>query len=109
QSRLKDHPEWQQHFADYGIENGCFMLRDQTHEVIHYYNKDRCLEQVTPASTFKILNALIALETGVAPDDQLVIPWDSVERRIPAWNKDMNMREAFEVSNVPYFREIARR
>ncbi len=109
QSRLKDHPEWQQHFADYSIENGCFILRDQTHEVVHYYNKEHCLEQVVPASTFKILNALIALETGITPDDQLVIPWDSVVREMPAWNKDMNMREAFAVSNVPYFQEIARR
>ncbi len=109
QSRLKDHPEWQQHFAAYGIKNGCFMLRDQAHEVIHFYNKDRCLEQVVPASTFKILNSLIALETGIAPDEQLVIPWDSIVRDIPAWNKDMNMREAFEVSNVPYFQEIARK
>ena len=52
-----------------------------------------------PASTFKIFNSLVALETAVAPDDQLVIKWDSVARR-PEWNKDMNMREAFKVSNA---------
>ncbi len=108
-SRVKEHPEWQQHFEEYGITEGCFMLRDQVHEVIHFTNKDLCLEQVVPASTFKIVNSLIALETGVAPDDQLVIPWDSVERQFPAWNKDMNMREAFETSNLPYYQELARR
>jgi len=108
-SRIKEHKEWGKYFEAYGIRNGCFMLRDHTHEIIHYYNKDRCLERFTPASTFKILNSLIALETSVAPDEQLVIPWDSVVRPVAAWNKDMNMREAFAVSCVPYYQELARR
>jgi beta-lactamase class D len=85
------------------------MLRDNNHESIHYYNKDRCTERFLPASTFKIFNSLVALETAVAPDDQLVIKWDSVVRRHPEWNKDMTMREAFKVSNFPYYQEIARR
>lgn len=85
------------------------MIQDQIHESVYYYNKDECLKQKTPASTFKILNSLIALETGVAPDESLVISWDSVDRGYPAWNKAMNMREAFKVSNVGYYKEIARR
>jgi len=85
------------------------MLRDNNHESIHYYNKERCLQRFLPASTFKIFNSLVALETAVAPDDQLVIKWDSVVRWRPEWNKDMNMREAFKVSNVAYYQEIARR
>ena len=84
------------------------MMRDHAHESIHYYNKDRCLVRYTPASTFKILNSLIALETVVAPDEQMIIKWDSIVRR-PEWNKDMNMREAFKLSNVGYYQEIARR
>ena len=85
------------------------MLRDNNHESIHYYNKERCLQRFTPASTFKIFNSLAALETAVAPDDQLVIKWDGVARSHPEWNKDMDMREAFKVSNVGYYQEIARR
>jgi beta-lactamase class D len=108
-TRIKEHEEWGKHFKEYGISNGCFILRDQTHETIHYYNKDRCLERFSPASTFKIFNSLVALETSVAPDEQLVIPWDSVERMMPEWNKDMDMREAFAVSSVPYYQELARR
>lgn len=108
QTRIKDHPEWEPFFTKYGIKNGCFIMRDHTHETIHYYNKDRCLQRFLPASTFKIFNSLVALETAVAPDDQLVIKWDSVPRR-EEWNKDMNMIEAFKVSCVPYYQEIARR
>lgn len=61
-----------------------------------------------PASTFKILNTLIALETGVARPDT-PFPWDGVERFVPAWNQDLTLREAFRVSAVPVYQEIARR
>jgi beta-lactamase class D len=108
-TRIKDHEEWGKHYADRGIKNACFILRDNNHEAIHYYNKDRCTQRFVPASTFKIFNSLVALETAVAPDDQLVIKWDSVVRQRPEWNKDMDMREAFKVSNLPYYQEIARR
>ena len=66
------------------------------------------MERFLPASTFKIFNSLVALETAVASDDQLVIKWDSIRRR-DTWDKDMTMREAFTVSNLPYYQEIARR
>lgn len=107
-TRITDHPEWGKYYEAQGIKNACFMLRDNNHESIHYYNKERCLERFLPASTFKIFNSLVALETVVAPDDQLIIKWDGVPRR-PEWDKDMNMREAFKVSCVPYYQEIARR
>lgn len=85
------------------------MLRDNNHEAVHYYNKERCLQRFSPASTFKIFNSLVGLETAIAPDEQLVIKWDSVVRSNPEWNKDMTMREAFKLSNVGYYQELARR
>ena len=62
-----------------------------------------------PASTFKIVNSLIGLETGRIFDEKMVIPWDGVERSFSNWNKDLNMTEAFEYSCVPYYQEVARR
>ena len=108
-TRIHEKEDWQQTFQKYGIKDACFMLRDHTHDEVYYYNLDRCSQRFAPASTFKILNSLIALETATAPDDKLIIPWDSVTRDITAWNKTMNMREAFKVSNVPYYQELARR
>ncbi|MDR3682015.1 MAG: penicillin-binding transpeptidase domain-containing protein [Flavipsychrobacter sp.] len=107
-TRVSEHADWGKYYQAQGIKNACFILRDNNHEAIHYYNKDRCIQRFLPASTFKIFNSLVALETVVAPDDQLVIKWDGVARR-PDWDKDMNMREAFKVSCVPYYQEIARR
>lgn len=109
ETRIHDRPDLGEIFHEHGISDACFIMRDHTHESIFFYNEERCLKRYSPASTFKIFNALVALESGKAPDEQLVIPWDSVVRSPAEWNRSMNMREAFQVSNVPYFQEIARR
>src|ERR1700749_3854398 len=73
-------------------------------------DKDRSGEAKLPASTFKIPNSLIALETGVVEDpDKDVFKWDGVKRSIEAWNKDHTMRTAIAASAVPVYQEIARR
>lgn len=61
-----------------------------------------------PASTFKIVNSLIGIETGRVKDDSTVIPWDGVVRRIDNWNQDLSMYRAFQYSSVPWFQELAR-
>ena len=73
-------------------------------------DKDRSGEAQLPASTFKIPNSLIALETGVVEDpDKDVFKWDGVTRSIEAWNKDHTLRSAIAASVVPVYQEIARR
>lgn len=88
---------------------GCFLLKSLNSEQLYVYNSNRCEEGFLPASTFKIPNSIIALETGVAADENLVIPWDSIPRQVPSWNQDHTMETAFKVSCVPYYQEIARR
>lgn len=108
ESRIHEHQDWGKFFSEHGIDSACFIIRNNNHESIDYYNKERCLQRFSPASTFKIFNSLVALNIPIAPDEQMVIKWDSVERR-PEWNQDLNMRDAFKVSSVPYYQEIARR
>ncbi len=108
-TRLHEEPSWGKIYEVPGIKNAAFILRDHTHESVHFMNKDECLRRTLPASTFKIFNSLVALETGIAPDDNLLIKWDGVTRFKPEWNKDLTLREAFKVSAVWYFQEIARR
>jgi len=62
-----------------------------------------------PASTFKVLNSLIALETGVIDDDTTIIKWDSVDRLYAAWNVDHTLRTAIKYSAVWFYQELARR
>ena len=71
---------------------------------------DRSGEAKLPASTFKIANSLIALETGVVADpDKDVFKWDGVKHDNEAWNRDHTLRSAIAVSAFPVYQEIARR
>ena len=73
-------------------------------------DSERSGEAKLPASTFKIPNSLIALETGVVGDpDKDVFKWDGVTRSFEAWNKDHTLRSAIAASVVPVYQEIARR
>src|SRR3981189_2293104 len=73
-------------------------------------DKERSGQPQLPASTFKIPNSLVALETGVVEDpDKDVFKWDGVTRSIEAWNKDHTLRSAIAASAVPVYQEIARR
>lgn len=72
-------------------------------------DRDACHVALTPASTFKIPNSMIGLETGVIPDAEFVIPWDGVKRWADAWNHDHSLRTALRDSAFWYYQELARR
>jgi len=99
----------EKYFKEYNVE-GCFGMFNNGNGKFTVYNLDRYKDSAfLPASTFKIVNSLIALQTGIAPNTKMVIKWDGITRSIPEWNKDLTMYEAFRVSAVPYFQELARR
>jgi len=97
------------YFKDNHVE-GCFALFNNGNGKFTIYNLDRYKDSsYLPASTFKIVNSLIGLQTGIISNTQMVIKWDGVVRKVKEWNKDLTMYEAFKVSAVPYYQEIARR
>ena len=97
-----------QHFQDLGIE-GSILIYDSNADRSYGHGCDRNTTPFLPASTFKILNALIALETGVIASDLSLLTWDGIERSIPAWNRDHNLRTAFRASTVWFYQVLARR
>ena len=73
------------------------------------YCPDVAATPVPPCSTFKIVNALIGLESGIiSSTDAQFYKWDGIERAIPAWNHDLTLQEAFQASCVPAFQNLAR-
>lgn len=96
-------------YFDSAHVDGCFAILDNSSGEITIYNMKLDTQRVLPASTFKIANSLIGLETGKITDEKMVIKWDSVKRSNEDWNKDLTMEEAFKVSAVPYYQEVARR
>jgi beta-lactamase class D len=97
------------YFKENNLE-GCFALMNNGTGEFTIYNLDRYKDSsYLPASTFKIVNALIGLQTGIISNDSMVIKWDGIVREHPEWNRDLSMYQAFRVSSVPYFQEVARR
>jgi len=97
-------------YFDENKVDGCFALMDNGTGQFTIYNLSRYRDSsYLPASTFKIVNSLIGLQTGKISSDSMVIKWDGIKRRVDAWNKDLTMYEAFRVSSVPYYQELARR
>lgn len=67
-----------------------------------------------PASTFKIINLLIALETKVIQDENSIVKWVGSTDTVlygyrPDIYKDMSVKEAFEVSAGWVFIELAKK
>jgi len=67
-----------------------------------------------PASTFKIINLLIALETGVIKDENAIIRWPgSTDTTLygyrPDIYRDISVKEAFELSAGWAFIELAKK
>jgi beta-lactamase class D len=102
------HNDFKKFYEEYNVE-GSFVLYDQKNDKYIFYNESQFKKPFTPASTFKICNSLIGLETGVIKDENFVIPWDSVVHRVPGWNKDHDLKTAFKNSTVWYYQELARR
>jgi len=87
---------------------GTFVLYDQTNHRMLRADSRRSRRLYAPASTFKVLNALIALETGVLKDENQVMPWDGVERQIKSWNQDQTLTTGIQYSALWAFQWIAR-
>lgn len=95
-------------FRSYGSV-GTFVLLKASDGRTTIFNQERAKLRVVPASTFKIANSLIALETGVVQDADEVVPYGGQPQRFKSWERDMSIRDAIRISNVPVFQEIARR
>lgn len=96
-------------YFDENKVEGCFTMYNNKDGKVTVYNMQLDTVRVTPASTFKIVNSLIAIETGVISDEKMVIKWDGVKRWNEEWNKDLDFTQAFKASAVPYFQAIAKR
>lgn len=95
-------------FAENGVA-GTFVLYDVATDHLTLINAKRAERRFVPASTFKIANTIIALETGVVKDENEIIPYGGQPQPFKTWEKDMSMREAIALSAVPIYQELARR
>lgn len=106
-TEVVERPEWGPWFEAEGVA-GTMALHQIGTDRVDVFDADRADEQLTPASTFKILNSLIILETDVLPDVDTVLAWDGVDRGSAGWNREQTLRTAIDVSAVWAYQEWAR-
>ncbi|MEM6645936.1 MAG: class D beta-lactamase [Bacteroidota bacterium] len=104
----QERADFARHFEERGV-TGTFALYNPAENRLLVHNAERAEQPYIPASTYKIPNSLIALETGVIADTTSVIAWDGEDRSIDAWNRDHMLATAFEFSVVWFYQEVARR
>lgn len=107
-SVVVERPDLAAVFAEQGTP-GTFVLYDASRDALTVVDRARAARRYVPASTFKIPNSLIALETGAVKDEREVIPYGGKPQPFPQWERDMDMRDALRASSVPVYQEIARR
>jgi len=100
--------EWKKIFTKNNVK-GSFVLYNLNSKAFNYYNELRSDSAYIPASTFKILNSLIALETKVISSENEVIKWDGIDKGWSKWNHAQSMKSAIVISCVWFYQELARR
>ncbi len=101
-------PEFQ-NIIDSALVSGAILIYDLERNA--YYSNDYSWSRkgFLPASTFKIPNSIIALETSVVEDEHTLFKWDGESRRIKNWEQDLILRDAFHFSCVPCYQDVARK
>lgn len=101
-------PELAQVFERAGVK-GTFVLYDVTADRMTVHAPKRANTRYYPASTFKIANTLIGLSTQTVGSVDEVLPYGGKPQWNKDWERDMSLRDAIKVSNVPVYQELARR
>jgi beta-lactamase class D len=87
---------------------GTFIVASANGEMHQTFNQERAAVRFSPASTFKILNTLIALKLEIVESGESSFQWDGNDRGIQSWNKNHSLSSAFKVSCVWCYQNIAR-
>lgn len=99
--------------------DGCFVLFDSSKEQYIIHNEEKSKKQVSPCSTFKIVNSLIGLETKILENENTIFTYDANKNFSKNWNNKPNLslkwdgsitlKQASLNSVVWYFQELASR
>lgn len=103
--------DFNKYFSDCNVA-GSVMIFDNEAQKWIVSDTTGIFKETLPASTFKIINLLIALETGVIEDENTILKWNGRTDTVkygyrPEIYHDMSVKEAFEVSAVWVFLELA--
>ncbi|WP_159021470.1 class D beta-lactamase [Formosa sp. L2A11] len=88
---------------------GSILIYDLDENLYYSNNFEWSNKSNLPASTFKIVNSIIGLETGVIKSDTTIFKWDGEKKWLKEWEQDLVLKDAFQYSCVPCYQEVARK
>ncbi len=105
--------EFKKYFDDCGVK-GSIAIFDNNNQEWILSDTVNVMNESLPASTFKIINLLIALETKTIKNENEIVKWvgktDTIKYGYrPEIYHDMSVKEAFEVSAGWVFIELAKK
>ena len=83
------------------------MLQPLDGSELYVANALECRTKRSPASTFKVPHALIALEARVVPASGAPVKWDGSTQPFPSWQRDHSLESAIRSSVLWFFRRTA--
>lgn len=87
--------------------HGSFILHDRRLDQWTYVDSTEASVATLPASTYKVLSSMIALEENVVADEHALMKWDGVKRR-PEVDRDLDLADAMRHSAYWFHRDVAR-
>ena len=91
-----------------------FVLKHEATASYQFINSERAHKRMTPWSTFKIANSLIALDSGVVKGIDTLLSFDTTDYPIQSWwpkvwyQAPISLASAYKYSAVPIYQTIAR-
>ncbi|MGQ1944930.1 5-(carboxyamino)imidazole ribonucleotide synthase [Ornithobacterium rhinotracheale] len=89
--------------------NGCITLFSDKEKIFYMNDIDEAEKRELPASTFKIPHTIIALELGIIKSPYETLKWNGEKRQLKEWERDLSIKEAFKLSCVPCYQNIAKK
>lgn len=99
----------EKYFKENGVK-GSFGLFDNGQGSFTIYNSSYFRDSAfLPASTFKIINSLIGIETGRALDTTTMFNWSGVTSSRTECDTNLTMSQAFRMSCFTWYQQLARK
>lgn len=94
----------------YEGKQACYLLYDMKKDAfVEQFNPERCKQQTSPCSTFKVPLAVMAFDDGVLKDANTLIKWDGKKRFRESWNHDQTASSWMKESVVWYSQIITKK
>lgn len=91
------------YFEEY---KGSFVLYDLNKDQWNLYNREQAITRTAPDSTYKIYDALFALEENTITPESSLLTWNREDYPFEAWEQDQTLQTAMSGSVNWYFQTL---